>query len=684
MKKQNIPLTEEEVNSLMRELKTIEIEDMADRAKIVERSEELEKQDEADLAQLMKRGGKIKHKKGGGFTYNMGGKVKTMSEYMKEMLGGREMLEQNFQGGGSISDIMLMNVNPMTAVQRPMDYGGPAKKKYQQKGNIELMPEPTDLTAEMMASIEGKQTPSIPVRPAAAPPVVNNTTNSDLSGPPIVVDWDDLLGSQKEKEKQKINLSLDEIDYSVDPVTNEPFKPLSKTMSQIQAEFEKDGTIPSYADWSTAWQMENPDGPVPSEESFTAMWSAPDPSQLPIDDPLNPNYMANKYPTVQGGVPIGQVDNNNDGIPDYLEGQDPLTKEILDTSELMGPKPYNPDDYNIDDDYVVEAPLTIPPKTIENLTLPTQEQTPMAGGVDPNLLTSDVSTDLEADAASRYNMTQDTNEFLEDGVTRNPNYGKYKDERGNTLDYNEGLGMWMPSDINNLPPSGPNVARPQQTIKELLSNMNIKKNLPDYLGGAGSAISGLGPLWATQQAGLDTDEVNYFENVEDAAIAEQEKALGVFDDGKESARRVIERQQRQGQKRLQDYVMSAGQRRAGERALDVAMMEQIPLSDIRFDTQKSQIYNQLAQQRLQGDIYDATGATARDDKLDQNRDAYWTAMSENLSNLGTQTQNFAKNMAQKRTNQLQELAYLNNMARGEMDRFIIKDGQIVPNPDYVG
>ena len=677
MKKQNIPLTEEEVNSLMRELKTIEIEDMADRAKIIERSEKLEKQDVADLANLMARGGKIKHKKGGGFTYNMGGKVKTMSEYMKEMLGGREMLEANFQGGGSISDIMLMNVNPMTAVQRPMNYGGPAKKKYQEDGKVTeeyykiggkevskeiydlytdggtkiymgpdgLIPwqeaegvkvekEPSDLTSDLVKSIDEKNVETIPVVPNNPPSNLLTKQildQSELQGPknqaipeetitpqntrrPRESDYKWDSGAWKYKGEEKYNKALSDWqantnveatdDFSVEDLYRDKTIPMEgadalpaespKTMSQIQADFEKDGTIPSYADWSTAWQLENPGGPVPSEESFTAMWSAPDASQLPINDPLNPNYQ-----------------------------QDPLTREILDQSELMGPKnfvpnqnpDYNPDDYDIDDDYVVQGP--------SETTVP-EEQTPSI--LDTPLTPLSFTTT----------------------------------------------------------PSNLNVAKPKQTIKELLDNMNIKKNLPDYLGGAGSAISGLGPLWATQQAGLDTDEVNYFENVEDAAIAEQEKGLDIFDRGKEEARRVIERQQRQGQRRLQDYVMSAGQRRAGERALDVAAMEQIPLSDLRFDTQKSQLYNQIAQQRLQGDIYDATGATARDDKLDQNRDAYWSAMSENLTNLGTQTQNFAKNMAQKRTNQLQELAYLNNMSRGEMDPFIIVDGQIVPNPNYVG
>ena len=136
-------LTEEELNSLMRELQNIKTEDFADRAKIKERSDLLEQRDEEDLGSLIARSGSIKSKKGGGFTYKMGGTTRTMSENMKEMLGGREYLESNFQGGGSISDIFLTNLNPMTAPmqQQPMTQrrergGTPKRNPYQWEGLV--------------------------------------------------------------------------------------------------------------------------------------------------------------------------------------------------------------------------------------------------------------------------------------------------------------------------------------------------------------------------------------------------------------------------------------------------------------------------------------------------------------------------------------------------------------------
>ena len=420
--------------------------------------------------------------------------------------------------------------------------------------------------------------------------------------------------------------------------------PANKTMDRLRGEYENLGRIPSYEEYDLAWQMENPEMQTgrPSFEDYQALFGTPDPSQLPIDDPLHPDYLKNKYPTVDAGPNIGEIDRNNNGMPDYLERQ-------------------------------AEIP-TLPIQEIPSITDPNALQLPEVSTVDPLDITTS-GGDLQEEAAKRYGFEMDMD-------PDSPTYGEYF-KGDDQLMYDDNLEMWVPGSMMNLPPAN-NVAKPKQTIKELLEGMDIKKNLPDILGGAGSAISGFGPLMTTLKAGMDTDEINYFEDIENAAIADQEKALSVFDDGKESARRIIDRQRRQGINRLDDYVMSAGQRRAGSRALDVAAMEQMPLSDLRFDTQKSQLYNQIAQTRFQGDIADATGATARDDKLDQNRDNYYSNLSENLTNLGTQTQNFAKQMGQKKTNQLQELAYLNNMSRGEMDPFIIVDGQIVPNPNYVG
>jgi len=175
---------------------------------------------------------------------------------------------------------------------------------------------------------------------------------------------------------------------------------------------------------------------------------------------------------------------------------------------------------------------------------------------------------------------------------------------------------------------------------------------PNIAGGIGTNIKGWGPLGVTLAQGIDTDEKNYFEGVEEEGIEDMMKGIGVYDKGKEEARRLIDRTRRQGIMSLDNYVQSAQQRRAGQRAYDVMAMEQTPLSDLRFDTAKASLWKDIGGTRFKGDIYDATGATARDERLDKNRDAYYTALAENLTNLGTSMENRAAVLNQQKRNVL--------------------------------
>ena len=84
-------------------------------------------------------------------------------------------------------------------------------------------------------------------------------------------------------------------------------------MDEIQAAYEKDGTIPDYNEWAATWKANNPNVPVPSQDSFTKMFSAVDASKLPTNDPLHPDNVAaekkkqfdeaNKKLAKQGDVP---------------------------------------------------------------------------------------------------------------------------------------------------------------------------------------------------------------------------------------------------------------------------------------------------------------------------------------------------------------------------------------------
>ena len=184
---------------------------------------------------------------------------------------------------------------------------------------------------------------------------------------------------------------------------------------------------------------------------------------------------------------------------------------------------------------------------------------------------------------------------------------------------------------------------------------------PDAYGGMGTNIKGWGPLGVTLAQGIDTDEKNYFKDIEEEGIADMTKGIDVYDKGKIEARRMIDRTRRQGIMSLDNYVQSAQQRRSGQRAYDVMAMEQTPLSDLRFDTAKASLWKDIGGARFKGDIYDATGATARDERLDKNRDAYHTALAENLTNLGTSMENRAAVLNQNKRNTLLDEWYRQNL-----------------------
>ena len=336
-KKNNIPLTEEEINSLMKELKNIEIEDMADRAKIIERSEKLEMQDKADLTALMKRGGKVSHKKGGGFTYKMGGKVKTMSEYMKDLMGGREFLENNFQGGGSVRDIMLMNAQMTNMQQPPMmqtrgnveDDGWESKPKIQdykdERGrwkpggfmdytnalmdwNAIYYPErnnPDNITITTEPS-EGNQTAEM----------IKSIDEKSVTNPPVVTYTDDATINNVETQN----------DFSFEDLMRTPTIPMEGAPNTPTP---PPRTGPPY---TADNPNPNPNSGAEIDDDYVVTLDDVDPNATNVTDPNAIDYNN-----------LGEIDYTVD--PDTGEPlinprdprRDPLTAEILDTSELNQP-----------------------------------------------------------------------------------------------------------------------------------------------------------------------------------------------------------------------------------------------------------------------------------------------------------------------------------------------------------
>ena len=59
-----------------------------------------------------------------------------------------------------------------------------------------------------------------------------------------------------------------------------------KSMQDIQSDFERDGTKPTYEEYKRAFEMKNPGESVPGEDTFNQMFKEPEIIQEPIEEPI--------------------------------------------------------------------------------------------------------------------------------------------------------------------------------------------------------------------------------------------------------------------------------------------------------------------------------------------------------------------------------------------------------------
>jgi hypothetical protein len=875
-----IKLTKEEINSLMRELQNLKTEDFADRAKIKERSDLLEKRDEADLAQLMERGGRINHKKGGGFTYKTSGNKRTMSEYMKELLGGREHLEANFQGGGSISDIFLSNMNSLTApgIQQPMqqqaqtqEYGGLASEgRY---GDTELV-HVNKVEKELLKSLGGSGTtnPETGLKeywaqfiPLAISAISSLSKKKETGGPPkknpyqyegIVsalassgggggggFDWASLLGNlgggeggggfdlsslmgnigggsgggsgggpggggmpmmppgphsmlgnlQSWRGLSKYRPFPQNKDCIPDagggwrcPKTpgsgggsilnwdgtaqGKPQSPFAKHYAERGGHIYQTGgepVKPVMSDFKTennalnlkeflkakkqykkdlkAWEAEQtalptdtvvsptdtivnptdttttPKTTIEDEEEYTdedfdeyfdeeKRQEEEETGKRPIDKIFKPStdtqhkrFLKAKYeqakkilaehPEARTQQEKYQVLMDNGMKQEWIaqiqeysiseKGDDlfetSIIKEAVDITEYSKAREEAARQYTVGpEDMVQQKDGSYLPR--EGATSKEADRAIWKGDqwVDnPDYMDSGIAEEVpippeqivpraEPSSVEEEQPLPDKSYRFNERDIRVAQQQREDEKRKSQIDPIPSIPIQQ-VDIPpreepqlNMPGPTPEEVKPkwwQKAINWLKDKEDLYQSRrqpmdPDAYGGLGTGIKGWGPLGVTLAQGIDTDEENYFRNVERAGIDDLMQGMGVYDKGKIEARRMIDRARRQGIKSLDNYVQSAQQRRAGQRAYDVMAMEQTPLSDLRFDTAKSALWKDVGGMRFKGDIYDATGATARDERLDKNRDAYYTALAENLTNLGTSMENRAAVLNQNKRNTL--------------------------------
>ena len=667
-KEQKQNLTEEEINSLMRELETLKIEDMADRAKIIERSERLNKRDEEDLVQLMKRGGKVYPKKGGGFKYQMGGKTRVMSENMKEMLGGRDMLEQNFQGGGSIQDIMYLGLSPqvrnqvaMMGSQFPYQNEGlvkPQMKDY--KNSLEYQ----KARREYFKALEAQEnTPTDEETPVEEAPVTGEVTYDKLTA-----EYDRIIDKAVENARDKDgNLDKEVLQEALNN-TGIPSWEIERYMDKPENKDIAINVVTPTVDVS-AWSKQRED----AANMYTV-----DPGDLVKADnalgfvPKEGAVSTEEDAAVWKG---GQWTGNEDLNLEFEAVEPPAELPKLD-SPLIQEKSQKEQTQDWIDTFPQGEDIPVDVKPPMEATPIDRVEPRLLPGMDdsvPDILPTveapefKPSTDRFAAAAEEFGYPLETPEDYEKAekfLQYNEETDQWEDTGGSTdvshIGFNTNIPQFSQTNyqqkINQLNQSNQKVD-PENFNQFSKFFGDTKGGGPGFWGTLGSLVKGFGPMSMTKKAGLDTDEINYFKGIGDRPEKTLEESMLAFDRAKQDARNQILSQKAEGIAKGDEYVRSAQQRRAEQAQYDIAAMKAIPTSDIKFDLAKSGVMKDLANTQFTADQLTASGDTARDERLDKNRDAYYSALAQDYGTLGTSLQEIQKSINAGKRNKLMEEAY---------------------------
>lgn len=194
-------------------------------------------------------------------------------------------------------------------------------------------------------------------------------------------------------------------------------------------------------------------------------------------------------------------------------------------------------------------------------------------------------------------------------------------------------------------------ALPINTTEAPVNNA-IKSNdslwtLGNSIGAIGSGISALGPLLTTLSNGKDTVEHNRFSNVATRAEGQVDNIFrGVENKGIREINMNANTANNFNRNRVTNFnsmlansqnIAKNSQKNISEFLNSITNSKASILSDIMF----------------KGDMANAQGLQSRDERLDMNRDNYYTNLSNNLSNLGTNVQGFGMNLNQHEYNKTQ-------------------------------
>jgi len=168
----------------------------------------------------------------------------------------------------------------------------------------------------------------------------------------------------------------------------------------------------------------------------------------------------------------------------------------------------------------------------------------------------------------------------------------------------------------------------------------------NYVGLTGALIGGLGPLAVTKKVGIDKDEFNTFGNVSNRAANALSSVLGK---SREEAMRTL---------RSNTNMATNINRNASSNFSTMSARNQSAVNNLNQNVGRTALQYDVPLAQGLSSIYgnaDMAYAGAderRLERLDQNRDNYYSNLSSNLTNLGQLTQHTGREMNRTKENQI--------------------------------
>jgi len=158
------------------------------------------------------------------------------------------------------------------------------------------------------------------------------------------------------------------------------------------------------------------------------------------------------------------------------------------------------------------------------------------------------------------------------------------------------------------------------------------------LGAIGTGISALGPLAVTLANGIDKNENNYYSGVSTRA---EGNVADMFRGVERRGARDLALRDNMAQNLNRNRTTNFGSMLAN--AQNTTRGTQRNMADFfnQIGAERARI---MADLNFRGDMANAQGLTARDERLDQNRDNFYSNLANNISNAGVNIQGFGRNM----------------------------------------